>query len=99
MTDAFLTEFWALADPPWSRLGPEFAALLKCATEQEEPNRLVRWGRVLREERCKRGLTQRKVAASAGIGQAHISDIELAQAGVGDAHWGKLAAFYGITLE
>ena len=109
MSDPFLTELWAVADPPWNRLGPEIAAKIVVGNlaplkpriiSALKDDRLKRWGKILQAERGRRVLTTGEAMRGAGLpATTEVLRAERGIATAGARAWAKLAAFYGITLE
>ncbi len=98
MSDPFLAEFWQAAPPPWNTLGPEIAAGME-TDGKKPPTKCTRWAQRLREERLRRGLSQKAVGDAFGASDHYIRTAELNIASPDAKIWTDLAAFYGITLE
>jgi ribosome-binding protein aMBF1 (putative translation factor) len=100
MSDAFLTEFWAKAPPPWNKRGPELAERIKLGILPTlPPSTLFVWAQQLRDARKTARLSQATAARHCDLNEDEVHLIETNRASKGSRGWAKLAAFYGITLK
>lgn len=64
-----------------------------------KPPVLIEFGRKVREERQKRGLSQEELAARAGLHRTYIGMIERAEKNITLLNISKIAEGLGITIQ